>query len=174
MVVHGDFAEWNVHYERGRLAGVIDFGLTHLDSRPYELAIARTYRAPETVGAYRAELARRGWPLSHLEKAALEPVYRAFRLDMAVWFMAGLRTGGYDLAMIERQLARTGAPAPLPVRPEPAVSAEPSVRGSSSSAAGIFCVDLRPGALTWVVVAAAGSGACWRAAVRGTWAWLRA
>ena len=27
-VVHGDFAEWNVHYERGRLAGVIDFGLT--------------------------------------------------------------------------------------------------------------------------------------------------
>jgi len=41
-VVHGDFAEWNVHYQHGRLAGVIDFGLTHLDTRPYELAIART------------------------------------------------------------------------------------------------------------------------------------
>src|SRR3981081_1857681 len=40
MVVHGDFAEWNVHYLRSRLAGVIDFGLTHLDSRPYELAVA--------------------------------------------------------------------------------------------------------------------------------------
>lgn len=66
-VVHGDFAEWNVHYRRGRLAGVIDFGLTHLDSRPYELAIVRTWRAPEAAGAYRAELARSGWPLTPLE-----------------------------------------------------------------------------------------------------------
>jgi Ser/Thr protein kinase RdoA (MazF antagonist) len=32
MVVHGDFHEQNVHYEHGQLAGVIDFGLTHLDS----------------------------------------------------------------------------------------------------------------------------------------------
>jgi Ser/Thr protein kinase RdoA (MazF antagonist) len=37
MVVHGDFASWNVHYQSGRLAGFIDFGLTHLDTRPYEL-----------------------------------------------------------------------------------------------------------------------------------------
>ena len=49
MVVHGDFAEWNVHYDGERLAGVIDFGLTHVDTRPYELAIARAYRAPELV-----------------------------------------------------------------------------------------------------------------------------
>lgn len=34
--IHGDFAEWNVHYGGTRLAGVVDFGLTHLDSRPYE------------------------------------------------------------------------------------------------------------------------------------------
>ena len=108
-VVHGDFAEWNVHYERGRLAGVIDFGLTHLDSRPYELAIARTYRSPETIDAYRAELARGGWPLSDLEEAAIEPVNRAFRVDMAAWQMDhGRRTGDFDLAMIERQLSRTG------------------------------------------------------------------
>ena len=70
MVVHGDFHEQNVHYARGHLAGVIDFGLTHLDSRPYELAIARTYRAPQTIAAYRGELARGGWPLSELEIAA--------------------------------------------------------------------------------------------------------
>jgi Ser/Thr protein kinase RdoA (MazF antagonist) len=113
MVVHGDFAEWNVHYERGRLAGVIDFGLTHLDSRPYELAIARTYRSPEAVESYRAELARGGWPLSDLEEAAIGPVYRAFRVDMAAWSMeTGRRTGEYDLAMIERQLARTGTAPP--------------------------------------------------------------
>jgi Ser/Thr protein kinase RdoA (MazF antagonist) len=113
LVVHGDFHEQNVHYAHGRLAGVIDFGLTHLDSRPYELAIARTYRAPEAVATYRSELARGGWPLSPLEEAALGPVSSAFRVDMATWFMDhGRRTGRYDLAMIERQLSRTGTVPP--------------------------------------------------------------
>ncbi len=112
-VVHGDFAEWNVHYRHGRLAGVIDFGLTHLDSRPYELAIARTWRAPEAADAYRSELARSGWPLTALEEAAITPVYRAFRLDMTAWLLdQGLRTGEYDLPAIERQLARTGTTPP--------------------------------------------------------------
>jgi Ser/Thr protein kinase RdoA (MazF antagonist) len=113
MVVHGDFAEWNVHYEDGRLAGVIDFGLTHVDTRPYELAIARTYRAPQVIDAYRAELATGGWPLSELEEAAMGPVYRAFRGAMAAAEMEdGRITGSYDLAMIERQLSRTGTVLP--------------------------------------------------------------
>lgn len=113
MVVHGDFAEWNVHYVHDRLAGVIDFGLTHLDSRPYELAIARTWRAPHAIDGYRSELARNGWPLTELEEAAIVPVYHAFRLDMSVWQVDyGLRTGRVDLAAIERQLARTGTAPP--------------------------------------------------------------
>jgi homoserine kinase type II len=112
-VIHGDFAEWNVHYQHGRLAGVIDLGLTHQDSRPYELAIARTYRAPETADAYRGELARSGWPLSVLEEAAIRPLYHAFRLDMAAWELDhGLKTGEYNLTAIERQLSRTGTPPP--------------------------------------------------------------
>jgi homoserine kinase type II len=111
-IVHGDFAEWNVHYEHGRLAGVIDFGLAHLDSRPYELAIARTYRAPAVAAAYRAVLAHHDWPLSELEVAAIEPVYRAFRVGVALWAAQdGLRSGRPDLAVIERQLARTGTAA---------------------------------------------------------------
>ena len=114
MVVHGDFASWNVHYDGERLAGVIDFALTHVDTRPFELAIARTYRAPEMIDAYRAELAARGWPLSELEEAALTPVYHAFRVGMAAAEMEdGLVTGVYDLAMIERQLSRTATAAPL-------------------------------------------------------------
>ena len=97
-----------MHYEGGRLAGVIDFELTHVDTRPYELAIARAYRAPEMADAYRAELAASGWPLSELEEAALTPVYHAFRVGMAAAEMEdGLLTGHYDLAMIERQLSRT-------------------------------------------------------------------
>lgn len=110
-VIHGDFAEWNVHYRHGRLAGVIDFGLTHVDSRPFELAVARTCRAPEAIDAYRGELARSGWPLSTLEEAAITPLYQAFRLDMAACELDhGLKTGDYDLAEIERQLSRTGTP----------------------------------------------------------------
>jgi len=113
MVVHGDFAAWNVHYEGDVLAGVIDFELTHVDSRPYELAIARGYRAPDMVAAYRAELDEQGWPLSELEEAAIDPVYRAFRVGVAAAEMHdGDVTGRYDLAMIERQLARTGTPPP--------------------------------------------------------------
>ena len=109
LVIHGDFAEWNVHYQDDRLAGVIDFGLTHLDSRPYELAIARTYRSPETIDAYREELAASDWPLSDLEEAAIEPMHSAFRVDMVAWQLAlGERLDGYDVAMIERQLVRSG------------------------------------------------------------------
>jgi Ser/Thr protein kinase RdoA (MazF antagonist) len=112
-LIHGDFAQWNVHYRYGQLAGVIDFGLTHLDSRPYELAIARTYRAPEAIDAYRSELARNGWPLSTLEEAAINPLYRAFRLDMAACELDhSLKTGDYNLAKIERQLSRTGTAPP--------------------------------------------------------------
>lgn len=112
-VVHGDFAEWNVHYDGDRLAGVVDFGLTHLDSRPYELAIARTYRSPETVAAYGAELANLGWPLTDLEVACIVPVYRAFRLNMTAWELdLGHRTGTYNIPMIERQLALTGTAKP--------------------------------------------------------------
>jgi Ser/Thr protein kinase RdoA (MazF antagonist) len=113
LVVHGDFTEWNVHYVGERLAGVLDFGLAHVDSRPFELAIARTYRAPAMVATYRAELARLGWPLTEAEVAAIGPVYRAFRVDMALWpTWQGLQTGRWDLDMIERQLARTGTAQP--------------------------------------------------------------
>lgn len=112
-VVHGDFLEQNVLYKRGRLAGVIDFGLTHLDSRPYELAMARCHRSPQTATAYRAELTRKGWPLSELEEAAVAPLHAASRVDLAAWQIEhGRHTGRYDLAVIERQLSRTGTPPP--------------------------------------------------------------
>jgi Phosphotransferase enzyme family len=58
LVIHGDFAEWNVHYQRGRLAA-------------------------------------------------------RFASGMAAWAVHdSLQTGGYDLAMIERQLSRTGTSPP--------------------------------------------------------------
>ena len=75
LVIHGDFASWNVHYFADEsLAGVIDFGLTHVDSRPYELSIARGDRAPRFVDAYRDELTKLCWPLSDPEEDAIAPL----------------------------------------------------------------------------------------------------
>lgn len=113
LVVHGDFHELNVHYDENGLTGVLDFGLTHLDSRPYELAIARTHRSPEAIGAFRDESARLGWPLSDLEEACIEPIRSAFRVDMVAWALDhGERVGQYNLPHIESQLSKTSTPRP--------------------------------------------------------------
>ena len=113
LVVHGDFHELNVHYYEDGLAGVLDFGLTHLDSRPYELAIARTHRSPEVIDGFREESARCGWPLSDLEEACIEPIRTAFRVGMVAWELDhGRRVGRYNRRHIERQLNKAQVPRP--------------------------------------------------------------
>lgn len=109
-VVHGDFlAGENVHYEGGRLAGVIDFGVTHLGTRPYDLVSARCNRQPEVRTGYVEELNHLGWPLSDLEEAAILPIYRAFRLYMTAWQLdVGTRSGHFDTELITAQLTQTG------------------------------------------------------------------
>ncbi len=109
-VIHGDFlAGENVHYEEARLAGVIDFGVSHLGTRPYDLVSARCYREPEVRAGYVEELNRQGWPLSDLEEAAILPIYRAFRLYMTAWQLdVGTRTGHFDAKLITAQLTQTG------------------------------------------------------------------
>ena len=113
LVIHGDFHELNVHYDGQGLSGVLDFGLSHLDSRPQELAIARTHRSPEVIPAFRDESARLGWPLTDLEEACIVPIRSAFRVDMVAWQLHhGERVGFYDTAMIETQLSKTATPRP--------------------------------------------------------------
>lgn len=113
LVVHGDFHELNVHYDGDGLTGVLDFGLTHVDSRPYELAIARTHRSPEVIVGFREESARQGWPLTDLEELCIEPIRSAFRVDMVAWALdRGARVGHYDASHIESQLSKTTTPSP--------------------------------------------------------------
>jgi Ser/Thr protein kinase RdoA (MazF antagonist) len=108
-VVHGDLASQNIHYNGARLAGVIDFSLTHLDSRPHEVAMARLDRAPEALDAYRQEMARSGWALSELEERAIVPIHHAFRVAMAAWALQdGYRYGRFDTEFLVAQLARSG------------------------------------------------------------------
>ena len=113
LVIHGDFHELNVHYGPDGLSGVLDFGLSHLDSRPQELAIARTHRSPEVIDAFREESERLGWPLSDLEEACIVPIRSAFRIDMVAWQLHhGERVGSYDTRWIESQLSKTSTPRP--------------------------------------------------------------
>lgn len=98
-----------MHYDGSRLVGVIDFGVAHLGTRPYDLLAARCYRAPEVWAAYVEEMRALGWPLSESEQAAVMPIYRGFRLGMVAWQLkAGMRTGRFDTQAIETQLAQTG------------------------------------------------------------------
>ncbi|MBB5833641.1 phosphotransferase enzyme family protein [Kribbella italica] len=109
-IVHGDFAEWNVHF--GPL-GVIDFDLAHVDSRSWEFVVARVHRSPELLTAYQEKATALGIPLSDEELAAIEPLERIFRINMvmaALW--TGQHTGTFDLVDIDHQLARTGTPRP--------------------------------------------------------------
>jgi Ser/Thr protein kinase RdoA (MazF antagonist) len=100
-IVHGDFASWNLHFDDdGRLAGVIDFDLCHLDSRVWELVIARA--TPDLLVGYQRAATE---PLDGAELAAIEPLRVVFRVLMVMaelW--NGQQAGRFDEAAIARQL----------------------------------------------------------------------
>lgn len=75
-VVHGDFTRWNLLFVADQLTGVIDFDLTHLDSRAADLAMARVAYNPPVTDGYRAEAKRVGWPLRRRRKPPLAPWMR--------------------------------------------------------------------------------------------------
>jgi Ser/Thr protein kinase RdoA (MazF antagonist) len=106
-IVHGDFASWNLHFDdTGRLAGVIDFDLCHLDSRAWEFVIARVHRTPEFLHGYQRATAN---PLTDRELTAIEPLQIVFRVLMVMaelW--NGRQAGRFDLAAIDRQLMKAG------------------------------------------------------------------
>ncbi len=105
-IVHGDFASWNLHFgDDGRLAGVIDFDLCHLDSRVWELVIARV--RPDMLAGYQRAAVE---PLAEHELAAIEPLRVVFRVLMVMaelW--NGQQAGRFDEVMIDRQLAAVGS-----------------------------------------------------------------
>ncbi|WP_141859304.1 aminoglycoside phosphotransferase family protein [Kribbella jejuensis] len=107
-IVHGDFASWNVHFDDdGKLAGVIDFDLAHVDSRSWEFVIARVDLAPGLVDGYQRATA---YPLSGRELGAIGPLQVVLQVLMV---MAGLwdgqRSGRFDEAMITRHLVAAGS-----------------------------------------------------------------
>ncbi|MBA2556223.1 MAG: phosphotransferase [Chloroflexi bacterium] len=106
-VIHGDFTRWNVRFRGGRLTGVLDFDLTHLDTRAADLAMARAARSPELLDAYRAESARLGWPLDPDEERVLPGLDGALMIGIVAWELYGqLVAGVMDIELVERQVRK--------------------------------------------------------------------
>lgn len=70
LVVHSDFSPWNVHVTGGRLIGLLDFELAHLDVLAADVAFARRGSHDGVVEGY---LEVRPMPKSHL--AALDGLW---------------------------------------------------------------------------------------------------
>jgi Ser/Thr protein kinase RdoA (MazF antagonist) len=70
IVVHGDFAPWNLRLQRGRLTGLIDFELAHVDVCAADLASARRGYHDAVVEGYLERAT-----LSAAELAALDGLW---------------------------------------------------------------------------------------------------
>ena len=73
VVLHGDFAPWNLLYESGRLTGIVDLEATHLNLRVADFALAWRGEADEVVWAYDSRQ-----HLDELDWALLVPVFWAW------------------------------------------------------------------------------------------------
>ncbi|MEO7908726.1 MAG: phosphotransferase [Roseiflexaceae bacterium] len=93
MVVHGDFAPWNLRFEHGRLSGILDFELAHWDHRIGDFALAWRGKYDHVIHGY-AEVA----PLEPEEWELLTPLWWAFLIDSACQYMRnGIRDDGWTI-----------------------------------------------------------------------------
>ncbi len=79
IVIHGDFAPWNMKFVEGRLSGLFDFDVTHLDLRVADFALSWRGRYEGVLEGYEDEA-----PLSGVERELLLPVYWAWMVASAV------------------------------------------------------------------------------------------
>ena len=65
VVLHGDFAPWNLLFENGELSGLLDFEATHLNYRVAEFALAWRGAHDDVIAGYREvrELPELDWQL---------------------------------------------------------------------------------------------------------------
>jgi Ser/Thr protein kinase RdoA (MazF antagonist) len=99
IVVHGDFAPWNLRFAGGTLSGILDFDLVRLDLRVADFALAWRGRHAEVLRGYE-EVS----PLAPVERELIVPVYWAWLIASAV---AGLAAGEASAAWAVEHLLRT-------------------------------------------------------------------
>jgi aminoglycoside phosphotransferase (APT) family kinase protein len=102
-LVHGDFARWNLRYRHGRLTGLLDWELAHLDDPLADFAWTWRGRYDDVVHGYRQVT-----PLDDRELALIEPTWRAWLLDEAAWILgntpvSALPELAWLIAMLDRE-----------------------------------------------------------------------
>ncbi len=98
MVIHGDFAPWNIHYLKGRLSGVLDFELAHWDHRIGDFALSWRGIYDDVIHGYN-EVS----PLDSDEWELLTPMWWAFLIEGACH---DIRKGNLDPEWTIKQLLR--------------------------------------------------------------------
>ena len=78
-LIHGDFARWNLRFNKGRLTGLLDWEFAHLDDPMADFAWAWRGRYTAVIEGYEQVT-----PLGKLDRALIEPLWRAWVLDGAV------------------------------------------------------------------------------------------
>lgn len=78
MVIHGDFASWNLRYRRGKLSAVLDFELAHLNHRVADFALSWRGHHDEVVHGYQEVE-----PPAPAELELMTPVWWAWCLEGA-------------------------------------------------------------------------------------------
>lgn len=79
IVIHGDFATWNLHFKAGQLSGVLDWEFSHVDHRVADFALSWRGHYTEVIAGYE-------------EVSALEPPERALITPYYwLWILEGAR-----------------------------------------------------------------------------------
>ena len=105
IVVHGDFAPWNLLFHDGQLTGILDFELSHSDHRIADFALAWRGRYDDVIRAY-DEVS----PISAEEWALLTPLWWAQLLEGACRdIRARVRDDGWTVKMLLRRSPLMGA-----------------------------------------------------------------
>jgi aminoglycoside phosphotransferase (APT) family kinase protein len=103
-IVHGDFTQWNLLFQNGRLSGILDFELAHWDHRVADFALAWRGKYDDVIHGY-AEVS----PLDPEEWHMLTPVWWANLIDCACYDMRnGTRDDGWTIKQLLRRSALMG------------------------------------------------------------------
>lgn len=70
IILHGDFAPWNILYERGELSGIYDFELAHLNFRVSDFALSWRGYQGDVIAGYMER-----YPLSELDQKMIVPTF---------------------------------------------------------------------------------------------------
>jgi aminoglycoside phosphotransferase (APT) family kinase protein len=96
IVIHGDFAYWNLRFQDGHLSGILDFELAHWDHRIADFALSWRGKYDAVIHGY-AEVSR----LEAEEWALLTPLWWAWLIDGAY---QDIRRGIWDDGWTIRKL----------------------------------------------------------------------